>query len=43
MAGAIGLTMLMRKWGFGRIPESSETTDVELKEKEFSGEVGYSV
>lgn len=43
MAMAIGLTMLMRKWGFGRIPESSETTDVELKEKEFSGEVGYSV
>jgi len=43
MAGAIGLTMLMRKWGFGRIPESSETADVELKEKEFSGEVGYSV
>merc|ERR1719284_1990321 len=42
MAAAIGLTMLMRKWGFGRIPESSETTDVELKEKEFSGEVGYS-
>merc|ERR1719330_914574 len=43
MVGAIGLTMLMRKWGFGRIPESSETADVELKEKEFSGEVGYSV
>jgi len=43
MAMAIGLTMLMRKWGFGRIPASSETTDVELKEKEFSGEVGYSV
>merc|ERR1719213_251102 len=43
MVGAIGLTVLMRKWGFGRIPESSETTDVELKEKEFSGEVGYSV
>jgi len=33
MVGAIGLTMLMRKWGFGRIPESSETADVELKEK----------
>merc|ERR1719245_503086 len=43
MAGAIGLTCLMRSWGFGRIPEGSETTDVELKEKEFSGEVGYSV
>jgi len=43
MVGAIGLTVLMRKWGFGRIPESSETADVELKEKEFSGEVGYSV
>merc|ERR1719461_233639 len=43
MVGAIGLTCLMRSWGFGRIPEGSETTDVELKEKEFSGEVGYSV
>merc|ERR1719471_1960263 len=43
LVGAIGLTVLMRKWGFGRIPESSETADVELKEKEFSGEVGYSV
>lgn len=43
MAGAIGLTCLMRSWGFGRIPEGSETTDIELKEKEFSGEVGYSV
>lgn len=44
LVGATGLTLLMRKWNFGRIPESdSQTADIELKEKEFSGEVGYSV
>lgn len=43
MCGAIGLTLLMRKWGFGRIPDEGDTKTVELSEKEFSGEVGYSV
>merc|ERR1719495_2587744 len=34
--GATGLTLLMRHWNFGKIPESSSTVDIELKEKEFS-------
>jgi len=43
MAGAIGLTMQMRAWGFGRIPETEHKTEIEMNEKEYSGEVGYSV
>merc|ERR1719323_1995576 len=43
MAGAIGLTLQMRAWGFGRIPETEHKTEIEMNEKEYSGEVGYSV
>jgi len=43
MAGAIGLTLQMRAWGFGRIPDKDHKTEVEMNEKEYSGEVGYSV
>merc|ERR1719232_2232710 len=43
MAGAIGLTVQMRAWGFGRIPETEHKTEIEMNEKEYSGEVGYSV
>jgi len=43
--GALSLTLLMRSWGFGRIPEDGKTAEVELSSgtKEYSGEVGYSV
>jgi len=40
---ALGLTLLMRHWNFGKIPESDNKTEVELTNKEFSGDVGYSV
>merc|ERR1719410_1816843 len=43
MGGAIGLTLQMRAWGFGRIPETEHKTEIEMNEKEYSGEVGYSV
>jgi len=41
--GALGLTLLMRHWNFGKIPEMDKKTEVELGSKEFRGEVGYSV
>jgi len=41
--GAGGLTMLMRHWNFGKIPEMDKKTEIEMNSKEFSGEVGYSV
>jgi len=41
--GATGLTLLMRHWNFGKIPEMDKKTEVELGSKEFRGEVGYSV
>jgi len=41
--GAGGLTMLMRHWNFGKIPDMEKKTEIELNSKEFSGDVGYSV
>lgn len=40
---AIGLTLLMRHWKFGKIPDTDSKGEIELNEKEFSGDVGYSV
>jgi len=42
---SIGLTLLMRSWGFGRIPDQGKDTKVELQSgaKEYSADVGYSV
>lgn len=40
--GATGLFFLMRHWGFGKIPDKPTGT-VELQQKDFKGDVGYSV
>lgn len=43
LGASIGLTLKMRQWGFGRIPDDNATQTIELPEKDFKGQVGYSV